>query len=151
MVFPVRFWTFISFSKSIYSHLDFAGLITKRNKVPGVEKIIKQRRSIFLFLRLLCYTNVKESRCDGLDVRKKCPQFWLRQISEVQALWEDIFKTDFRKMKRSEMKWSCSGFTFSRVVTCRPMLLVTALRCTVLRCGDFQQESTTVWAGKPKQ
>jgi hypothetical protein len=78
-------------------------------------------------------------------------EFWLRQLSKVQALWEDNFKIEFRKMKRSEMKWSCSGFTFSRVVTCRPMLLVTAILCTVLRCGDFQQGSRTVRAGKPKQ
>jgi len=78
-------------------------------------------------------------------------EFSLRQLSEVQALWEDIFKTDFRKMKRSEMKWICSGFTFSRVVTCRSMLFLTAILCTVLRRGYFQQGSRTVRAGKPKQ
>jgi hypothetical protein len=78
-------------------------------------------------------------------------EFWLRQHSEVQTLWEDIFKLEFRKMKRIEMKWSSSGFTFSRVVTRRPALLVTATLCTVLRYGDFQQGSTAVGAGKPKQ
>jgi len=78
-------------------------------------------------------------------------EFWLIHLSEFQALWEDIFKRDFRKMKRIEMKWICSGFTFSRVVTFRPLLFVTAVLCTVLRCGCFQQGSRTVGAGKLKQ
>jgi hypothetical protein len=78
-------------------------------------------------------------------------EFWLMQLSEVQALWEDNFKIDFKKIKRGEVKWSCSSFAFSRVATCRPMTLVTALLCTVLGRGDFQQGSRTVCAGKPKQ
>jgi len=34
--------------------------------------------------------------------KEMAKEFWLRQLSEVNAIWENIFKTDFRKMKRGE-------------------------------------------------
>jgi hypothetical protein len=54
----------------------------------------------------------KSLRWTGRE-KEMSKEFWLRQLSEVQALWEDNFKIDFR----NEIQWGCSGFTFSRVVT----------------------------------
>jgi hypothetical protein len=53
-------------------------------------------------------------------------EFWLRKISHLGHFGRIILKKYFRKLKRNEVKWRCSAFTFSRDATCRPFILVTA-------------------------